>query len=78
MTFSYIVFGVALYFTLNNFIYLFIVIGFLFAKLITQYICFGYAAAKLNEKKLIPFVLIFDVMFSALNPVVSIASRFKD
>ncbi|MDR2972254.1 MAG: glycosyltransferase [Bacteroidales bacterium] len=78
MTFSYISLGFALFVTFHNLTYLSVVISVLVIKYTIQYICFGYAALKLNEKKLIPHILIFDIIFSALNPIVYIASRFKE
>jgi hypothetical protein len=77
LTFSYIVLGFALYFTLNHLLYLSIIIGILVIKLITQYICFGFAASKLNEKSIIPHILFFDVLFAALNPIVYVVAKFK-
>ena len=76
MTFSYIALGFALYFTINNLIYFIIVLGILLLKYIVQYICFGFAALKLNEKSLIPHILFFDIIFAVLNPAVYIASKF--
>jgi cellulose synthase/poly-beta-1,6-N-acetylglucosamine synthase-like glycosyltransferase len=78
MTFSYISLGFAIYVTFNNLIYLIVTLGILVIKYAIQYISFGYAALKLNEKRLIPHILIFDIVFSALNPIVYIASRFKE
>ena len=77
MTVSYITFGFALYAALDNLIYLFIVIGTLVIKYAVQYLCFGFAAVKLNEKRLIPHILFFDIVFSVLNPVVYVVSKFK-
>ena len=74
---SYIALAFALYVTCNHLIYLLIVAGILLVKLIAQYICFGFAAAKLNEKSLIPHILFFDMLFSVLNPVIYLVSKFK-
>ena len=78
MTVSYIALGFAIYATLNKLIYFIIVMGILFVKLAVQYVCFGFAAVKLNEKRLIPHILLFDILFSALNPIIYIASKFKE
>jgi hypothetical protein len=78
MPISYIAFGFAIYATLNHLVYLLIVLGILALKYAVQYVCFGFAAAKLNEKKLIPHILFFDIIFSALNPIIYIASKFKE
>jgi len=77
MTFSYIAFGFAISVTLNNLIYLLIVSGILMVKYIIQYICFGFAAAKLNEKGLTPHILVFDIVFAVLNPIIYITSKLK-
>jgi len=77
MTFSYILLGFAIYFSLGTPACLYSVLSFMLLKFIIQYICFGFAAGKLNEKGLIPYILFFDVIFAALNPVIHIASKFK-
>ena len=50
----YIFLGLSLYFTItaHNFLFLYITCGIFFLKLLFQYIAFGFAASKLNEKKL--------------------------
>jgi glycosyltransferase involved in cell wall biosynthesis len=70
-------FVLTIYFNLNNLPYLCIVSGIMLIKYIAQYLCFGYAAAKLNEKRLIPHILFFDILFSFLNPVVFVVSKLK-
>ena len=77
MTVSYIALGFAIFATLNNFFYLILVAGIVVIKITLQYICFGNAAVKLNEKKLIPHILLFDVIFSIMNPVIYVVSRLK-
>jgi hypothetical protein len=77
MTSSYVALGFAFYFSLNSLLYLIIITSILAIKLSVQYTCFGYAAAKLNEKRLIPNILFFDIIFSALNPVVYVISKFR-
>jgi hypothetical protein len=78
MTVFYIALGFALYFAAGNRMYLSLVVAVLLVKYIVQYVCFGLAAAKLNDKTLIPNILIFDILFSALNPIIYIASKFKE
>jgi len=77
MPLFYIMLVCAIYFTLDNLFYLIIVCIIFFFKFLAQYICFGSAAVKLNEKRLIPHILIFDIIFSALNPVVYLVSKLK-
>jgi len=76
-TFFYIALGFAIYFAANNLIYLLIISGILLIKLTIQYICFGIAASKLNEKGLIPHILFFDIIFAILNPITYFVSKFK-
>ena len=78
MTFSYITLGFAIYVTLNKIIFLSMVLGLLLIKLTLQYVSFGFSAVKLNEKRLIPYILFFDIIFSALNPIFYITSKFKE
>ena len=78
MPISYVAFGFALYFAAGNLFYLILVLAVLLIKYIVQYICFGFAATKLNDKALIPNIFIFDILFSALNPIIYIASKFKE
>jgi glycosyltransferase involved in cell wall biosynthesis len=77
ITFSYIAFGAALYFSKANLIYFIVVIGILIIKYVMQYICFGFAATKLNEKRLTPYILFFDIIFAVVNPVVYLGSKFR-
>ena len=77
MTFSYVVLGFSIYFTLNNLIYLSIVIAILLIKFTIQHVCFGLSAVKLNERGLIPYILVFDIIFAILNPVVYVVSKFR-
>jgi glycosyltransferase involved in cell wall biosynthesis len=77
MPVSYIALGFAVYATLNHLIYLIVAMGILFIKFTAQYVCFGFAAVKLNEKRLIPHIWIFDIIFSVLNPIIYITSKFK-
>jgi hypothetical protein len=76
-TFSYIALGLALYPNTNNLIYLLIISSILVIKFTTQYICFGFAAAKLGEKRLAPYILFFDVVFAVLNPVVYLGAKLR-
>jgi len=77
MTFFYIALGFALYVSLDNLIYLLIIFGIFVIKFAVQYVCFGLAAAKLDEKRLVPYILFFDIIFSLLNPVVYLGAKFK-
>jgi len=73
----YIALGFAIFFALNNIVYLAIVLGVFVIKFSVQYVSFGFAAAKLNEKRLIPHILFFDIIFSILNPVIYVVSKCR-
>ena len=77
MTFFYITLGLAIYISIDNLLCLLILSGIFVIKFAVQYVCFGFAAAKLDEKSLIPHVLFFDVIFAVLNPVVYLVAKFK-
>jgi len=77
ITFSYITLAFALYFSSNNLFYVVIVLGILLLKLLTQYIIFGFAAAKLDEKRLVPHILFFDIIFAMMNPVIYFIAKIK-
>jgi len=50
-------------------------IGLFFIRILTQYLIFGFAAVKLREKKLIPYILLYDVLFACINPFINFASK---
>ena len=77
MTTFYVALGFAIYFTMHNLIYLAVVLSILILKYLIQYICFTPAAVKLNERRLIPHIFLFDFILSALNPVVYLVSKVK-
>lgn len=67
----------AVVFSLGSLPYLLTAIGIIVVKIASQYIVQGMAAAKLNEKKLIPLFLWYDLLFAFLNPLVNLASNFE-
>lgn len=77
MPMCYITFGVALFFALSSIYYLIAVTAIFVLKFIIQYIIFGFAATKLDEKRLIPHILFYDIIFSVLSPIFFVASRLK-
>ncbi|MCL2247162.1 MAG: glycosyltransferase [Lentimicrobiaceae bacterium] len=77
ITFFYLALGFAIYINLHQSFYLLVVASIVALKFIFQYISFGFAAAKLNETRLIPHILLFDILFAALNPLFFTASIFK-
>jgi len=77
ITFFYIALGLALYFSMGNLLYLFIISGIFIIKFAVQYVCFGFAAVKLDEKRLVPHILFFDIVFAVLNPVVYLVAKLR-
>jgi len=61
--------ALAILFTINNIVFLWVAIGIIAIRIISQYVVFGCAASKLNEKQVIPFLLIYDLVFALLNPL---------
>lgn len=76
----YIFLGLSLFFTLSahKFIFLYITCGVLFLKLLFQYIAFGFAAAKLNEKRLIPYILFLDIISTFINALIFFRARLSN
>ena len=72
----YVVFGFALAFSFQNIVLLSILLGILVFKTGLQYLVFGKAASKLNEKSVIPFILLFDIIFVVFNLFFFILSIF--
>lgn len=68
---------VALIVSLGNLACLLTAIGIIVVKIASQYVVQGMAAAKLNEKKLIPLFLWYDIVFAFLNPLINLASNFE-
>lgn len=72
----YLSFAFAIGISWNNLLWLLVAIGIFTVKTIVMYIIFGLAAKKINEKGIIPYILIGDLIFSFLNPTLYIGSKF--
>lgn len=70
MPLVYLLFAAALVLSLHHVVFLSIVCGLMFLKLLIQYLAFGFAAKKLNEKGIIPFILFYDILFAIINPII--------
>ena len=75
--FFYTFFILSLCFSLTKLPFLITTLSLFMVKLIVQYVIFGFAASKLNEKRIIPYILIFDLLFAILNPFLYLFSRAK-
>jgi hypothetical protein len=50
--------------------FLSIVCGLMLLKIVFQFLAFGFAAKKLNEKGIIPFIILYDILFAIINPII--------
>lgn len=75
MLLFYILFAVAIIYTRYDYVLLSVVIALFVFKSAMQYVIFGMAAAKLDEKRIVPYILIFDILFSVLNPFIFLTSN---
>ena len=75
MPLFYICFGLALYFSLHDFTALYVIGGLFLLKTGVQYLIFGLSAKKLHESNFIPFILLYDILFALLNPLIYIATK---
>lgn len=71
----YIALAFAILLTLNNMTLLCITLSIAGVRILSQYFVFGFAAKKLDEKQIIPFLLIYDIIFAILNPIYHLAAR---
>ncbi|MCK9339382.1 MAG: glycosyltransferase [Bacteroidales bacterium] len=81
----YVVLGFAAFYVIRDFvalhsvhhIFMLSTLGGLFLiKETLQYVVLGKAAVKLQEKQLIPGILLYDILFSLLNPLIYLSSKF--
>lgn len=75
----YIFLGLALYLTISahNMLFLYITCGIFFLKLLFQYLSFGFAAAKLNEKRITPYIFILDIISTFINALIYLRARLS-
>jgi glycosyltransferase involved in cell wall biosynthesis len=72
----YAAFGFSLALAMGSILFLALTVGVFLLKTALQYLIFGVAAKKLDEKQVIPFVLFFDFIYTILYPFICIASFF--
>lgn len=70
MPLVYILFILAFIVSIHNYLYLSIVCGLMLLKIVFQLLAFGFSAKKLNEKGLIPFIILYDILFAIINPII--------
>ncbi len=52
-------------------------IGIGIIRIVSFYVTIGISASKLGEKNIVPFALLYDILFSILNPLYFISSRIN-
>jgi glycosyltransferase involved in cell wall biosynthesis len=77
MPLVYLFFGITLYLALDHPVFLYVVVGLMLLKYIVQYIAFGFSAKKLNEKGITPFILLYDIIFSIINPIIFVVTSLS-
>lgn len=65
----YVGLALAIWATAQNPLFLWIVLGIAALRVLSQYLVYGFAAHKLNEKQVIPFLLLYDIIFAVMNPL---------
>ncbi len=48
---------------------LYIILGIALLRIASMYVVMGISAKKLQEKQIIPYFLLYDILFSLLNPL---------
>ncbi len=54
-----------------------VALGIAAFRIVNQYIVFGAAAAKLDEKPVIPFILLYDLFFAVANPLYYLSAKLN-
>ena len=71
----YVTLALAVIFTYSDIVLLSVTLGIIALRLISQYFVFGFAAKKLQEKQVIPALLLYDLIFAFLNPIYYLAAQ---
>lgn len=71
----YVLLVIAILATMKNTMFLSIVLGIAIVRIVSQYLVFGFAAKKLNEKQTVPFLIVYDVLFALLNPLYYLSAQ---
>ena len=71
----YITLALSIVFCYSNLTLLLITVGIAAVRIISQYFVFGFAAKKLNEKQVIPALIIYDIIFAILNPIYYLSAQ---
>ena len=63
--------------TLHQPIALYIILGIAALRIASMYVVMGISAKKLQEKQIIPYFLLYDILFSLLNPLYWLSAKFN-
>jgi glycosyltransferase involved in cell wall biosynthesis len=73
----YLSFIVALALAIPNKVLLAIISGIFLLKTVIQYIIYGFTAGRLNEKQILPLLLLWDFILLLLNPLIAWGAKQK-
>ena len=73
----YAFFAAAIPFVYQDLKYLIILLSIFVFKLIIQYIIFGFSASKLEEKRVVPYILLFDIFHVIISPFIYLSTLFS-
>ena len=65
----YVALAFAIVYSIGNILLIAVTAGIAAVRVISQYFVFGFAAKKLNEKQVIPGLILYDLLFALLNPL---------
>ena len=78
MPLFYILFIAAICLAYKNIVLLSVILGCFFLKAVSQYLVFGFAAKRLKCGSFIPFILLYDIIFSIINPLIYLATQIEE
>ena len=73
----YVALAFAIVYSIGNILLIAITAGIAAVRIISQYFVFGFAAKKLNEKQVIPGLILYDLLFALLNPLYFIDAQIR-
>lgn len=73
----YVTFALSLLFTIGNVLFVSLTAAVFLLKTIFQYLIFGFSAKKLEEKQIIPFILLYDILYATIYPFICLVSLFS-
>ncbi len=71
----YVALALAVTATLGNRPLLLVILGVALLRIASQYVVYDLAARKLQERQVIPFLLLYDILFAILNPLYYLSAQ---